>query len=124
MKKLLPLFFIILAFTAYGQTKNDNPRTVYNKTKTRLIGIYDLVDCAGNDKKDFSGAISRVLQDYKNTDYIFEIGNQTFELHYENLSNADRSYLSGFLKKGNRMSVNACAGSSNGNWHVININLL
>ena len=124
MKKLLPLFILILAFTAYGQATNDNPRTVYNKTKTRLIAIYDLAGCPGNGKKDFNGAISRVLQDYKNTDYIFEIENQTFELDYENLSNADRSYLSGFIKKRNRVSIDACTGDSNENWHVINIKLL
>jgi hypothetical protein len=119
MKKLLPIFILIFVLAAYGQVKTHKPRTVYNKTRTRLIGIYGLVNCTGNGKRNFSGAMARIQAG--ESAYYFDIGKRSFELDFENLSIDDRFYLSPFMKKRNRVAIHACAGGSNGDWHVINI---
>jgi hypothetical protein len=123
MKKLLPFIILIFAIGILAQVKTDNPRTVYNKNITRLVGVYDLVDCSKNGKKNFTGTISRVLLNSEYSEYYFDIRNETFEFDYTNLSNVDRSYLSGLIKKRNRVSIFACAGGSNGVWHIINMKL-
>lgn len=116
MKKLL-LFILIFAFSVSAQT----PRTVYNKDKTRLIGIYNLENCSGK-SKTFAGIISRALVSAEASQYAFDLGKDSFWLGYAGFDESDKSKLPDFVKQSNRVSITACPGD-NGIWRVMAMKL-
>lgn len=122
----LALFFTLsISFNAFGQVDENLPipKEYYSKDNKRLIRLSNLIQL-DNGKGSFNGTITKVRWDYNYDAIYFEVGRTRFEVSYSNISNAGRSHLTDLFKKGNRVSIIAYAGGSNGIYFPIDIRLL
>ena len=121
-----PLFFLFILFSSslgYAQVNSElpTPQETYSKNSSRLVKLSNLVSETNNGKRNFSGAISNLQWDYESYSVNFDIGNNSFDLDFSNVSNATRSHLGDLIKKNNRVNIQAYAGGSNGMWLIIKI---
>lgn len=122
----LALFFTLsISFNAFGQVDEDLPipKEYYSKDSKKLIRLSNLTKL-DNGKGNFNGTIKKVRWDYNYDSIYFEVGRARFEISYSNISNAGRSHLTDLFKRGNKVSIIAYAGGSNGIYFPIDIRLL
>lgn len=124
MKYILILFFVLFfAVSANAQVNSDlpTPTEKYSANSERLIELSGLLGKINNGKDNFRGKISQIKWEYDDNTVIFDIGKNTFDIDFSNVSNAGRSHLTDLLKKNNQVVIRAYAGGSSGVWMVIDI---
>jgi hypothetical protein len=129
-RRYLPLF-LFLGVTLFATSNifgqiNDalpDPKEYYSSDQKRLVRLSNLIKL-DNGKANFSGKIKKVKWFYEYNTVYFEIGKTSFEVDYSNVSNAGRSHLSGLFTNGNKVSILAYAGGSNGIYKPIDIRII
>lgn len=121
---LILTFLFILSGTSFGQVDKELPDPIEKySSKGHLVGLSNLLPRINNGKRTFTGFISRVQWHREYDTVYFDIGKDTFDLGYSNVSNVTRSHLSTLIKKNRRVFIRAYAGGSSGVWLVNEVKL-